>query len=102
MADAAINVAELNGIAIENTTITLIINDCSDKILLTINEAEKIRIIIMVNEKTMHIFNADVMIFEISSLSFFGSNRLINRITPVSIPILESTSQISMIAFAIE
>ena len=93
---------ELNGIAIEKTMSTLTINDCSDKILFTINEEEKINIVTITNENTAHIFNAEATIIEISSLSFLGSSRLINLITPVSIPIFDKTSLINMIALAIE
>ena len=95
-------VVELNGIVIAKTMRTLTISDCSDKILLTINDEEKIRIVIIINEKMAHIFKADAMIFEISSLSSSGSSLLMNRITPVSMPILDKTSLISMIALAIE
>ena len=54
----------------------------------------------MINEKEAVIFNADAIIFWIffESVSIF--NLLTNRMTPDSIPIFPSTSEISIIEFA--
>ena len=56
----------------------------------------------MDKEKTLTIFKEDPMSKLIFSLSRSGLSLLINRIIPVSNPILANTSEISIIELAIE